>query len=66
MSNGEHVTRAELAAELRSLRYEMRLLIVGLVIVLKLNLPDEITVPAVSRSRRCGASSPPTTDRRTL
>lgn len=26
----------------------MRLLIVGLVIVLKLNLPDEITVPAVS------------------
>ena len=48
--NGEssHVTRPELAAELRSLRYEMRLLIVGLVVVLKLNLPDEITIPAVS------------------
>ena len=26
----------------------MRLLIVGLVVVLKLNLPDEITIPAVS------------------
>ncbi len=48
MSNGDHVSRAELAAELRSLRYEMRLLIVGLVVVLKLNLPDEITVPAVT------------------
>ena len=48
--NGEssHVPRPELAAELRSLRYEMRLLIVGLVIVLKLNLPDEVTIPAVS------------------
>ena len=48
--NGEssHVTRPELAAELRSLRYEMRLLIIGLVVVLKLNLPDEITIPAVT------------------
>lgn len=46
--NGSHVTRPELAAELRSVRYEMRLLIIGLVIVLKLNLPDSVTVPAVS------------------
>lgn len=46
--NGSHVSRAELAAELRSVRYEMRLLIIGLVIVLKLNLPDSVTVPAVS------------------
>jgi hypothetical protein len=43
-----HITRPELAAELRSVRYEMRLLIVGLVVVLKLNLPDTITVPALS------------------
>lgn len=48
MSNGDHVSRAELAAELRSVRYEMRLLIVGLVVVLKLPLPDSITVPAIS------------------
>jgi len=48
MTNGSHITRPELAAELRSVRYEMRLLIVGLVVVLKLNLPDTITVPAVS------------------
>ena len=48
MSNGSHVTRPELAAELRSMRYEMRLLIVGIVVVLKLNLPDEVTFPAVA------------------
>lgn len=48
MSNGEHVTRAELASELRSLRLEMRLLIVGCILVLKLDFPNEITIPAVS------------------
>ena len=48
MSNGEHVGRAELRAELRSVRYEMRLLIIGLVVVVKLDLPDTITVPAIS------------------
>ena len=48
--NGEssHITRPELAAELRSLRMEMRLLLIALVAVLKLALPNEITVPAVS------------------
>ena len=43
-----YVAASEWAAERRSLRYEMRLLLVGLIVVLKLNLPDEVTIPAVA------------------
>ena len=46
--NGSHITRPELAAELRSLRMEMRLLLIGLVAVIKLDLPNEITIPAIA------------------
>ena len=46
--NGEQVGRAELRAELRSVRYEMRLLMSGIVIVHLVNLPDGATIPVVS------------------
>ena len=48
MGNGDPVGRAELRAELRSVRYEMRLLMSGIVIVHVINLPDGVTVPAIT------------------
>jgi hypothetical protein len=39
----KHVTRRELALELGSFRNEMRVLIVGGIVVLKFDVPKEIT-----------------------
>lgn len=45
--SSDHVTRQELNAELRSLKNEMRLLMVGVVVVLSPEVPKELTVAAL-------------------
>lgn len=42
-----HVTRRELALELRSFRNEMRILIVGAIVVLRFDVPAEVTAAAL-------------------
>lgn len=47
MSGEPHVTRPELVAELKALRFEMRLLMLALAVLPNLDLPESVTVPAV-------------------
>lgn len=44
----DHVTRPELAAELKALNNSLTLKIVAVLALVKLDLPSEISVPAVS------------------
>lgn len=43
-----HVTRRELGLELRSFRNEVRLLVVGAVIVIRFDLPKEVTAVGIA------------------
>lgn len=47
MSEDEHVTRRELATELRSFRNEMRLLIAMAVLVINFDVPREFTAAVI-------------------
>lgn len=43
----KHVTRRELGQELRAFRNEVRLLLIGAVVVIRFDVPKELTVAAV-------------------
>lgn len=44
----KHVTRRELSMELRSFRNEVRVLIVAALVVLRFDVPNEITAGAIA------------------
>ena len=44
----DHVTRAELAAELKALNNSLTLKIVVVLALVKFDLPSEVTVPAIT------------------
>lgn len=47
MNDDRHVTRLELSLELKSFRNEVRLILVGMLVVLKFDVPENVTVGAL-------------------
>lgn len=43
-----HVTQRELGLQLRAFRNEVRLLLIGAVVVIRFDVPKEVTVPALA------------------